>query len=268
MSSRRQGVYWFATAPHHKFTPYLPPQLAYIKGQLEAGEESGYLHWHFVCIFKKKASLRQLTELFGTGIKFELSRSCAAEAYVEKEDTAIPGTQFVLGVKPFRRESPTDWASVLELAKSGVIESIPPDVQVRCYNQLRRIGMDYVQPVAIVRTAVVYWGPTGTGKSRRAWDEAGLAAYSKSPTTKWFDGYQGQRNCIIDEFRGTISICHLLRWFDRYPVRVETKGASVQLLVERFWLTSNLDPRCWYPDVDSDTVDALMRRLEIVYIGP
>ena len=35
----------------------------------------------------------------------------------------------------------------------------------------------------------VFWGDTGSGKSHTAWEEAGVAAYSKDPTTKWWDGY-------------------------------------------------------------------------------
>ena len=113
------------------------------------------------------------------------------------------------------------------------------------------------------RSAKVFWGRTGTGKSRLAWEEAGLEAYAKDPRTKWWDGYMGQTHVVIDEFRGTIDIVHLLRWLDRYPVRVENKGGSVSLSATRFWFTSNLDPRLWYPDVDAETVAALVRRIEI-----
>jgi len=85
------------------------------------------------------------------------------------------------------------------------------------------------------------------------------------PTTKWFGGYIGQRTCVIDEFRGRISIEHLLRWFDKYPVRVETKGGFVPLLVERWYITSNLAPDLWYPELDEDTREALKRRLKVTH---
>lgn len=173
------------------------------------------------------------------------------------------GTQFELGKLAVRRNAKADWDAILVAARAGNLSPIPPDIQIRCYNQLRRIGADYVQPLPMERYAKVFWGRTGTGKSRRAWEEAGLQAYSKDPRTKWWDGYMGQNDVVIDEFRGTIDISHLLRWLDRYPVRVENKGGSVSLSATRFWFTSNLDPRMWYPDVDQQTVDALMRRIEI-----
>ena len=80
------------------------------------------------------------------------------------------------------------------------------------------------------RVVRVYVGPTGVGKSRRAWDEAGFDAYPKDPNTKFWDGYQGQPHVVMDEFRGKIDISNILRWTDQYPVSVETKVIMVSLL--------------------------------------
>lgn len=115
----------------------------------------------------------------------------------------------------------------------------------------------------MVRSVKVFWGSTGTGKSRKAWEEAGEEAYCKDPRSKFWDGYQDQVNVVIDEFRGGIDIAHLLRWFDRYPVRVEIKGSSRPLVAQSIWITSNLEPSKWYPDCDQMTIDALMRRLVV-----
>lgn len=110
----------------------------------------------------------------------------------------------------------------------------------------------------------MFWGATGTGKSRRAWDEASFDAYPKGPTSIWWCGYNGQPNVVMDEFRGQIGISHLLRWFDRYPVTVEVKGSSVVLNAKQIWVTSNLHPRDWYPDLDEETLNALLRRVKVV----
>lgn len=113
---------------------------------------------------------------------------------------------------------------------------------------------------------LVYWGPTGTGKTRTAWERGGLDAYPKVPSTKFWDGYQGQETVIIDEFRGDIGISNLLRWFDRYPCLVEIKGSSTVLSAKLFIVTSNLHPRDWYPTLDANTYEALERRLEIIHV--
>jgi len=113
----------------------------------------------------------------------------------------------------------------------------------------------------------VYWGRTGTGKSRRAWDEAGLDAYPKDPRTKFWCGYREHENVVIDEFRGGIDISHLLRWFDRYPVVVELKGGATCLKAKTIWITSNIHPNDWYPELDDETKSALMRRLNITHFA-
>lgn len=110
------------------------------------------------------------------------------------------------------------------------------------------------------------WGPTGTGKSRKAWELGGIDAYPKIPSTKFWDGYRGQTNVIIDEFRGDIGISNILRWFDRYPVLVEIKGSATVLNAVLIIVTSNIDPRNWYPDLDQETKEALLRRLEITHV--
>jgi len=126
---------------------------------------------------------------------------------------------------------------------------------------LKEIAKDHMRPMAMERTAFVFWGRTGTGKSKRAWEEAGMDAYAKNPRSKFWDGYTGQRHVVIDEFRGAIDIAHLLVWLDRYPVCVETKGSGYPLCAETIWITSNLPPWMWYPELDAGTREALERRL-------
>lgn len=258
-----QGIYWLLTIPQHDFTPFLPVGVAYIKGQLERGADTGYLHWQLLVAFEKKCRLAAVKRTFGDGVHAELTRSAAANDYVWKDETSIGGTRFELGKLKTKRNSEADWASVLDHAKRGRMGDIPPDIVVRHYGNLRRIAMDHLTPVAIERRIIVYWGESGTGKSRRAWSEAGLDAYPKDPLTKFWDGYQNQEHVVIDEFRGGISIGHVLRWFDRYPVNIEIKGAAVTLKATKIWITSNLEPINWYPDLDQETKQALLRRLEI-----
>lgn len=258
-----QGIYWILTIPHHAFVPYLPPSVAYIKGQLERGDNTQYLHWQLLVVFERKCRLSAVKRIFGNGVHAELTKSKAANDYVWKDDTAVEGTRFELGALKLNRNSDTCWTSVFDNAKDGRLDDIPPDIRVRHYGNLRRIGMDYLSPAGMVRQCIVFWGSSGTGKSRRAWHEAGLGAYVKDPLTKFWDGYQGQENVVIDEFRGGISIGHLLRWLDRYPVNVEVKGAAVALKAKCIWITSNLPPQDWYKELDPETLQALLRRLQV-----
>lgn len=260
----RQARYWILTIPHNAYTPFLHEQVQYVRGQLERGESNGFLHWQMVVVFSKPKSLNFVTGIYGP-CHCEPTRSDAALEYVWKEDTRIESTQFELGQLRMRRDQSKDWDAIKSSAKKGELDSIPSDVYIRCYNSLKRIAVDNSQPVGIEREVHVFWGATGTGKSRRAWDEAGLQAYPKDPNTKFWDGYSGHKHVVIDEFRGVINISNVLRWFDRYPVLVEVKGSSAVLCAEKIWITSNLDPRKWYPELDEQTRDALMRRLTVIH---
>lgn len=265
---RRQGVYWFLTIPHRNFVPYLPPGVIWIKGQLERGggegNEEGFLHWQVVCTLGSKQSLHGITRIFGSELHAELTKWQSAEDYVWKQDTSIANTRFELGIKPFNRNSEVDWSRVWDLAAEGKLLDIPASIRVPHYRTLRTIAQDFMEPIAMERSVSVFWGRTGTGKSKKAWEEAGALAYPKAPTTKFWCGYRGQKNVVIDEFRGAIDISHLLRWLDRYPVNVETKGSGGVYCAERIWITSNLAPSDWYPHLDEETRSALMRRLNVI----
>lgn len=259
------GKYWIATVKDSEWTPpsTLPKGVAYLKGQLEEGGTTGFRHWQFVIGMVGNTRLSGIKKTFPVTGHYELTRSSAANEYVCKDETSVPGSRFELGKLTFRRNEPKDWERIRELAIKGDYKDIPSDIFVRCYNQLRRISSDNLSGIAMEREILVYWGLTGTGKSKTAWEEAGLEAYPKIPTTKFWDGYQGQEHVIIDEFRGGIDISHVLRWFDRYPVLVEVKGSATVLKAKKIWVTSNLHPELWYPGLDTETKEALLRRLTI-----
>jgi len=149
-----------------------------------------------------------------------------------------------------------------------LINQIPSDVFVRYYSSLKRIHVDYCVPIQRGRQEVyLFWGPTGTGKTFQATQILDSDCYYKQPLTKWWDGYHGQMNVLVDEFRGKIEISHLLRWLDGYACSTEVKGGMVYLNTQKWIFTSNLSLDKWYPDLDADTYAALRRRFtEIVHM--
>jgi len=262
--------YWMLTIPEDSWSPPdeedIPSGVAYIKGQLEIGEETGYRHWQLLVVFSKKVRMLSVKTAFCRDAYCAPSRSVAADAYVWKEETSVEGTRFSLGRKPHRANVATDWDQVWEDAIKGNIIAVPAHLRIQHYRTLRTIRADYAAPVAGERTCSVYYGPTGTGKSRRAWEEAGMDAYPKSSRSKFWDGYRDQPNVVMDEFRGGVDYTYLLRWIDRYPCLVDIKGSAVVLRAEHIWITSNVHPRLWYPELDETTYLALERRMNIELI--
>lgn len=269
MANRRQGIFWIGTIPESSYSvpDSLPSFATYIAGQLEEGA-GGFRHWQILVSLRSKGSLATVKGLFTSDSHWELTRSAAANTYVLKDATSV-GQRFTWGALPILRKSRTDWDAIWLRAQLGDLLAIPASIRTISYRTLRTIAADYDNPLPMDRTAYVYWGPTGTGKTRRAYAEAGsMGSYFKDPRSKFWCGYRGESHIIIDEFRGGIDISHLLRWLDRYPVRVETKGSSRPLCATTIWITSNVQPELWYPDADYPTVAALLRRLIINPDGP
>ena len=117
---------------------------------------------------------------------------------------------------------------------------------------------------------VVYWGATGTGKSRRAREDLASENEDADETYvwgpgrgKWFDGMDGHEKVIFEEFRGQLPFGMLLRLLDRYTEHVEYKGGTTKFVAKKIIITSPLPPDQWYKDLDTryDRLEQLMRRI-------
>lgn len=269
MPAGQPARYWLATIPREAWErpQALPAGVQWMRGQLERGEGEGqFLHWQICFRLEKAARTAGAKAFLCPQAHVEPTRSAAATAYVWKDATALVETRFELGqVRPSGNQ--VDWEEVVRNAELGNWSAIPAGVRARCTGNLVRIHAQAARPTErATEPAKAYTGPTGTGKTYRAWRKAKAfgPVYWKSSTTKWWDGYAGEENVIIDEFDGQIGIVHLLRWLDVYPCSVEIKGGSTPLRATRFWITSNLSVDEWYLGkvTNYDQVLALKRRLQ------
>lgn len=264
-----QGIFWLLTIPHHgvtpQFTTLLSSGCAWIRGQLERGDITGYYHWQVIVAFSLRQRLRGVKSLFGDECHAELSRSSAASEYVWKESTRIQGTQFELGARPILRSSKVDWESVWTNATMGRIEAIPAHIRVLSYSSILRIRANHQEATDIFKTIYVYYGVTGSGKSYLARASSTTPVYNKDPRSKFWYGYKGEKTVVVDEFRGGIDISHILRWTDNYAIYVELKGSHVPLEAEKIIFTSNKHPKEWWLDVDEETYNAFLRRVTITH---
>jgi len=115
----------------------------------------------------------------------------------------------------------------------------------------------------------VFWfyGPTGTGKSKEAFEMAFAESsyYVKDPLNKWWDGYEQQDVVIIDDYRRDFcTFAQLLRLFDRYPMSVEVKGATTQFNSKMIIVTSPKNPKDTWEGRTEEDFAQLLRRIEEV----
>lgn len=194
-----------------------------------------------------------------------------ALSYCTKEDTRI-SDPIQRGDPPVSQGERVDLKRYIEMIPTHSeldILSMLPETHARYYRFYDRVRGLLSKPRRHEMVIKVYWGPPGTGKSRRAADEAGDDAYYVSqPTasqTLWFDGYNTQKTVIFDDFYGWVPWSFLLRITDRYPFKVQYKGGTTEFVSTTIIFTSNTHPRDWYRNVPNGDVGPLLRRIsEIV----
>ncbi|AEL87792.1 putative replication-associated protein [Bat faeces associated cyclovirus 4] len=130
-----------------------------------------------------------------------------------------------------------------------------------------------IQPRDFKTEVYFYWGPPGTGKSRRAAEEArtrfpnnpdtGRDEVYYKPRGLWWDGYEQQKAVVIDDFYGWIKYDEMLKICDRYPYKVQIKGGFQEFKAEAIWITSNVSIDLLYRFTGYDPA-ALQRRMTCI----
>lgn len=111
-----------------------------------------------------------------------------------------------------------------------------------------------------------YWGPTGVGKSHRAFDGFDPDThYVKPLDDQWWDGYTGQKVVILNDFRGQITYSELLTLVDKWPHSVKRRNREpIPFVAETVIITSALPPEDVYHNISArDSLDQLRRRFTI-----
>lgn len=249
--------------------------IRYICGQLERGEETGKLHFQGYLQLKRSQRLSWLKNNLHPTAHYEIQRGTNAEArnYTFKDATKeldwIEFGEFVVGAG-----TRTDLISYRDAIINGatkreLIETHPTELAKydRFYHTVRSIFMPHRGEV----TVELYFGDPGSGKTRKAFEEnEDLYVMPLTSTSLWFDGYDGHKTVLLDDFCGAsskVSLDYTLRLLDRYPVQLPIKGGHVWWTAEKIILTTNIHPWNWYTwDGRDKQWQALKRRIHRVLV--
>lgn len=115
------------------------------------------------------------------------------------------------------------------------------------------------------------WGPTGAGKSHRAFQDYDTAThYVKPIQDEWWDGYKGQPIVILNEFRGNIPFAELLSLVDKWPHFVKRRCREpTPFLARKLIITSSLKPEECYSNVllGNDSMEQFNRRFAVINLA-
>lgn len=238
--------------------------------------KSGREHVQAYIQLCKQTTMKRALKLMGlVGAHIEQMRGTASEArdYCRKEASRKPGTTpCEVGVFTKGQGQRNDLLGLADAIKKGApLQKLVEEFPQECLKypsgvKLHISAREAKRKLTTNPIVRVYWGPTGTGKTRRAFQEAREKAgdnfFVKSiDSHQWWDGYQGQKHVIFDEFDGQIPITSLLTILDCNEVKLQVKGGMVNLLAHEFWFTSNKPYTAWYPNCTQDQQEALKRRI-------
>lgn len=256
-----EGKFWCFT-DFELLTDYTNLGAAYVIYGVEICPDTGVKHHQGYCEFITNRKLPRLKK-FNSKIHWEKRQGKQEQAidYCKKDGDFHEIGEAKASVQGKRN----DLNEVREIIKNG--GGMKDVVEVATSYQSIKMAETYLKYVEKKRDwmPVVKWfyGPTGTGKTRQAVEEAGDDYYISSRNLKWWEGYDAHENVIIDDFRKDFCTFHeLLRILDRYPYRIEVKGGSRQLLAKTIWITS-----CYPPDQVYETredIGQLLRRISFI----
>lgn len=225
-------------------------QTKHLQGQLECAEQIRFGTLN--ALFQHRAWLAPRRGTFEE-----------ADAYVSKDgETEVAGHRVSQG-----QGKRNDLSQIQDLIKTGSSLELIAEEHFGSFVRYHRGIEKYMKLLLPVRNwepeISVYWGPTGTGKTRAVYDEnENWQDIYKHTGEKWFDGYFGQSVVLFDEFHGgSFHLAYLLQLLDRYPMQVPTKGSFVNFIPKKVYITSNIDPRLWFPNANPEHVAALFRRI-------
>lgn len=108
-----------------------------------------------------------------------------------------------------------------------------------------------------------FYGKSGAGKSLTAKKECNFDYDDCHFENGFLIGYNGNKNVIFDDFRGSIPLNILLKMIDYGKCTVNTKGGSTYFGAVNIYFTSSKHPQDVY-HVPDENIRQLLRRIDMI----
>ena len=273
-STDAEAAAWAATAaalpcpfPHWKDDP----RVKYICFQIEKAPDTGKLHVQGCICMKSPCRMTAVKTLVGNNPHCEVTKDLkGASDYCKKPESRVHGP-YEFGDLP-QQGKRTDLATLYSDIKAGkkmstILEENPSAARFEKSAKLMRFCLMESSSDRQAQGVKVYvfWGATDLGKTYTAYnlmDPKNVFKFDPPETRQanlWFDGYEGERTIIFDEFNGDnyCSLNKLKSLLDVYKCRLQVKGGYTWANWTTVILTSNYPPRQWYTVAPSEAASLL-----------
>ncbi len=226
-------------------------------------------HLQFNVTMKQKKTLLQMKALFPRA-HLEVTRSLtAAERYCKKEENFL-----VIDNRVRAKQSVETTERLvqyeMDLRAGKTIQEMCDANLVKCAENWKQLEW-MASKVRRRRRAKphVTWcyGKTETGKSQWCDEQAfelEEGFYRHHGKFDWWDGYDGQKVVVLEEFRSSHArLSHLLVFLDRYEVRMGVKGSHTWMIAEHVYINSCFKPDECYASHAEDLAQ-LKRRIDVL----
>lgn len=271
--------YCFTTFLVDEFAvPDVPQQIVYCIFQRERCPDTQREHIQGYVELKNPKRMAGVKTLFNDNtmhLEKRLGTRTEAREYCRKQDTRVDGPweygTWKEEAQPGKRSDLIDVQKdiLTGLSKHDILDKYPGQY-IRYHSGIDKayflVNSKKCSTVFRLKIKVIIlFGETGSGKTRRAYTkDPSLFKLDKSSSTNavWFDGYEGQKTLLIDDFYGWIPWCSLLNYLDVYPVRLPVKGSHTYAAWERVYITSNAPWTEWYKTiVDQSALDRRIHKI-------
>ncbi len=267
-----------------KTTEYKDHRISGIAMQPERAPTTGTPHLQMYIEFKpgSRLSSKQIHEIPGllhVAIKPAPRSVRRCLEYVSKHLTRMKGYPDLHSRNgTFRGQNKAkSRAEIYDLIQQGrmtlkQVSEADPDLLIRHSSGIEKLIGLHQKHRNFKTKGIIYYGPTGCGKTIKAWAENPKAYPFSWPkgSRMWFDNYSGGNpegtdhdTMIMDEFRSNrLSLNRLLDLIgNSKKLPCQTKGGNTTFNSHRVIITTNEEPMNWYPNLSGKRFSAAKRRI-------
>lgn len=240
---------------------------SYVVYGKEIAPTTGTPHLQGYLQLKEAKTLQAMKTMMGQRYHLEMRQGTTKQAidYCKKD-----GDWTEHGKISVREAKDDCWGDCIRLAEAGDMKTIKseyPRIFLTHFKTIMSIRAFNSTPLDGTLEHEWWYGPTGTGKSRKAWADY-PDHYSKA-VNKWWDGYYGEDVVVIEEWepKNEMTAAKLKIWADRYPFPAEIKGGTLSKVRPRkIIVTSNYTIDECFPNPQDN--GPLKRRFKVVHFPP